>query len=45
MQLRYIGHHFGIKNAELVCQILEQKEKDVSPWSIYGMLGSYTFAA
>jgi hypothetical protein len=44
-QLRYMGDHFGIQNAEVVCQILEQRDNDVSPWSIYGMLGSYAFAA
>ena len=44
-QLRYMGSHFGIKNAEIVCQILEQTKENMSPWSIYGMLGSYSFAA
>jgi hypothetical protein len=44
-QLRCMGDHFGIMNAELVCQILENRDEDVSPWFIYGMLGSYAFAA
>lgn len=43
-QLRHIGSHFGIRNAELICQILE-KGVDVNPWAVYAMLGSYAFAA
>lgn len=43
-QLRHIGSHFGIRNAELICQILE-KGADVNPWAVYAMLGSYAFAA
>lgn len=42
--LRYMGGHFGIRNAELVRQILEQGT-DVNPWTVYAMLGSYAFAA
>lgn len=43
-QLHHIGSHFGIRNAELICQILE-KGVDVNPWAVYAMLGSYAFAA
>ncbi|APA14265.1 hypothetical protein sscle_12g090350 [Sclerotinia sclerotiorum 1980 UF-70] len=43
-KLRYIGSHFGIRNAEVVAQILEERsEKD--PWRIYALLGSYAFGA
>jgi hypothetical protein len=41
-QLHYIGSHFYIRNAELVAQTLEGG-KDVDPWEIYAMLGSYAF--
>jgi hypothetical protein len=43
-QLHYIGCHFSIRNAEVVAQILEG-EKDVCPWDVYAMLGSYAFNA
>jgi hypothetical protein len=43
-QLHYMGSHFGIRNAGLVRQILEQGT-DVNPWTVYAMLGSYAFAA
>lgn len=43
-RLQYIGSHFGIRNAALVGQILEQGA-DVNPWTVYAMLGSYAFAA
>lgn len=43
-QLHYIGSHFGIRNAELVARILEERsERD--PWRVYAMLGSYAFGA
>jgi hypothetical protein len=43
-QLHYMGSHFGIRNAALVGQVLEQG-RDVNPWTVYAMLGSYAFAA
>jgi hypothetical protein len=43
-QLHYMGSHFGIRNAELVGQILDRGEK-VDPWAVYAMLGSYAFVA
>ena len=43
-ELQYMNSHFGIRNAGLVAQILEQG-KDVNPWAIYAMLGSYAFVA
>jgi hypothetical protein len=43
-QLHYISSHFYVRNAEVVAQILE-REKDVSPWEVYAMLGSYAFGA
>lgn len=43
-ELRYMGSHFGIRNAELTCHILEKGER-VNPWEVYAMLGSYAFAA
>lgn len=43
-QLRYIGNHFCIRNAEFISQILEG-ETDVCPWDVYAMLGSYAFNA
>jgi len=43
-QLRYIGSHFNIRNAEIVAQILEG-DTDVCPWDVYAMLGSYAFNA
>ncbi|KAI9702219.1 MAG: hypothetical protein M1820_006301 [Bogoriella megaspora] len=43
-QLRYMGSHFWIRNAELVAQILENGT-DVSIWNVYAMLGSYAFTA
>ncbi|TVY33493.1 hypothetical protein LSUB1_G006981 [Lachnellula subtilissima] len=41
-QLHYIGEHYGIRNAELVARILEEA-KDINPWSVYALLGSYAF--
>jgi hypothetical protein len=43
-QLHYMGSHFGIRNAELVGQILERGE-NLNPWAIYAMIGSYAFVA
>ncbi|TGO50732.1 hypothetical protein BCON_0177g00080 [Botryotinia convoluta] len=43
-KLHYIGSHFGIRNAELVAQILE-KRSESDPWKVYTMLGSYAFGA
>ncbi|KAJ8063697.1 hypothetical protein OCU04_007562 [Sclerotinia nivalis] len=43
-QLRYIGSHFGIRNAEVVAQILEERSEE-DPWRVYAMLGSYAFGA
>ncbi|GFG00799.1 hypothetical protein IFM5058_00178 [Aspergillus udagawae] len=41
---RYISDHFGIRNALLVAQLLDQNT-DIDPWCIYAMLGGYGFAA
>jgi hypothetical protein len=41
---RYISDHFGIRNASLVAQLLDQNT-DIDPWCIYAMLGGYGFAA
>ena len=43
-QLRYIGSHFCVRNAEVVTQVLE-RESDANPWEIYARLGSYAFAS
>lgn len=43
-KLHYIGSHFGIRNAELVAQILEERSES-DPWKVYTMLGSYAFGA
>ncbi|TGO60794.1 hypothetical protein BOTNAR_0139g00120 [Botryotinia narcissicola] len=43
-KLYYIGSHFGIRNAELVAQILEKRSEN-DPWKVYTMLGSYAFGA
>jgi hypothetical protein len=43
-QLHYIGEHYGIRNAELVARILEER-KEINPWNVYTTLGSYAFAA
>ena len=43
-QLHYLGSHFYIRSAEVVAQILEQG-RDIDPWEVYSMLGSYAFAA
>lgn len=43
-QLHYMGSHFGIRNAELVGQILDRGDK-IDPWAVYAMLGSYAFVA
>jgi hypothetical protein len=34
----------GIKEAYLVAGILERREI-INPWSVYGMIGSYSFSA
>ncbi|GIK02006.1 hypothetical protein Aspvir_006049 [Aspergillus viridinutans] len=41
---RYISDHFGIRNALLLAQLLDQNT-DIDPWCIYAMLGGYGFAA
>lgn len=43
-QLRQMGVHFSICNAELVAQILE-RGGELDPWNVYAMLGSYAFVA
>lgn len=43
--LRYMGSHFGIKNAETVRHIIVERGDEVCLWTIYAMLGSYAFAA
>ncbi|ATZ47485.1 hypothetical protein BCIN_02g07610 [Botrytis cinerea B05.10] len=43
-KLHHIGSHFGIRNAELVAQILE-KRSESDPWKVYALLGSYAFGA
>lgn len=43
-QLYYIGQHFRIRNAVDVASILEQR-LPLDGWRIYGLLGSYAFAA
>jgi hypothetical protein len=43
-QLYYISSHFNIRKASVVAQILEQNA-NISPWSVYAMLGSYAFVA
>jgi hypothetical protein len=43
-QLRHIASHFNIPNADVVCQILEEG-KDLNPWSVYAVLGSYAFCS
>jgi hypothetical protein len=43
-QLRYMGEHFCVRNAEIVAKILEA-QTEVDPWKVYAMLGSYAFAA
>ena len=41
-ELRYMGSHFYIRNAELVAQLLERGGQ-VCPWQVYTMLGGYAF--
>lgn len=43
-QLFFMGSHFHIPNATTVASILKS-EKNIAPWDIYGLLGSYAFAA
>ena len=43
-QLKYMSNDLGVRNAELVAGILENG-KEVEPWSVYAMLGSYAFVA
>ena len=43
-QLRFMANQFGIRNANVVTEILERDE-GTSPWDVYAMLGSYAFAA
>lgn len=43
-QLHYMGSHFKIRNAEVAAEILE-RGRDVDPWEVYALLGSYAFHA
>ncbi|KAI9683493.1 MAG: hypothetical protein M1822_006033 [Bathelium mastoideum] len=43
-QLEYFSTDFGIRNSGLVAEYLKTAPK-TCPWTIYGMLGSYAFAA
>ena len=43
-ELRFMGHEIGIRNANVVADILESGD-GTSPWSIYAITGSYAFAA
>lgn len=43
-QLRHMGSHFGIRNARMVADVLEQAP-DTSPYCSYAMLRSYMFGA
>ena len=43
-QLRFMSQDLGIRNAQLVLDILE-KGKRRDPWSVYAMLGGYAFGA
>ncbi|KAH6672031.1 hypothetical protein B0J14DRAFT_594973 [Halenospora varia] len=48
-QLRYVGEHFGIRNAELVAGVLEREGEGGgggrNVWGVYRALGSYAFAS
>lgn len=41
-QLRYIGSHFRIRNAQTIARILE-KEVNICPWEVFAKLGGYAF--
>ena len=41
-ELRYIGSHFYIRNAEILAQVLEEGAQ-LRPWKVYAMLGGYAF--
>lgn len=43
-ELHYMGVHYQMRNAVAVANIVEQGG-DYGPWDIYGLLGSYAFAA
>ncbi|KAL6719982.1 hypothetical protein ACLMJK_001903 [Lecanora helva] len=43
-ELRFMGNGIGIRNANLVADVLERGD-GTSPWSVYAMTGSYAFAA
>ena len=43
-QLHFMSKELGVRNAELVLNILE-RGKWVDPWSVYAMLGGYAFVA
>ena len=43
-QLRFMSDVVGLRNANLVAEVLERND-GTSPWSVYGVLGSYAFAA
>jgi len=44
-ELRHIGSHFSIRNAELVAQMLGNGKDVTNLWAVYAMLGGYAFAA
>ena len=43
-QLRFMSREIGIRNANIVAEILE-RDKGTCPWDVYAVLGSYAFAA
>lgn len=43
-QLRFMSDEMGIRNANVIAEILERADR-TSPWSGYAILGSYAFAA
>ena len=43
-QLRFMSHDMGIRNADVVADILVKDER-TCPWDVYAVLGSYAFAA
>ena len=43
-QLRFMANEIGIRNANIVAEILERGDR-TSPWDVYAILGSYAFAA
>lgn len=43
-QLHFMASSMGIRNAEVVAQLLEAGLR-INPWKVYALLGSYAFAA